>query len=46
VLGDSTRLVLKLDAEGAVSLKIRSEVLTSGPGTVVYKTTLTPVEER
>ena len=46
VLGDSTRLVLKLDEAGAVSLKIRSDVLTSGVGAVVFKVTLTPSEER
>jgi hypothetical protein len=46
VLGDSTRFVLKLDEAGAVSLKIRSDVLTSGVGNVVFKVTLTPSEDR
>ena len=37
VLGDTTTIVLKLDAEGKASLKIKSQVLTSGVGEVVFK---------
>jgi hypothetical protein len=37
VLGDTTKIVLKLDAEGNATLKIKSQVLTSGVGEVVFK---------
>jgi hypothetical protein len=40
VLGDTSKLVLKLEDEGAVSVKIRSEVLTSSLGAIVFKARL------
>jgi hypothetical protein len=47
VLGDTTKIVLKLDETGAIeSLKIKSQVLTSGVGEVVYKTNMTPTEDQ
>ena len=47
VLGDTTKIVLKVDEAGAIeSLKIKSQVLTSGVGEVVFKTLMTPSEDR
>jgi hypothetical protein len=40
VLGDSAKLKLKLNADGSVSLKIKSEVLVSGVGEVIFKANL------
>jgi hypothetical protein len=40
VLGDSSKLTLKLNEDGSVSLKIKSEVLVSGVGEVVFKANL------
>ena len=37
VLGDTTKIVLKLDEAGKATLKIKSQVLTSGVGEVVFK---------
>ena len=47
VLGDTTKIVLKLDESGAIeSLKIKSQVLTSGVGEVVYKTNMAPTQDQ
>jgi hypothetical protein len=47
VAGNSTKIVLKLDETGAVeSLKIKSQVLTTGIGEVVFKTNMAPVEDQ
>jgi hypothetical protein len=47
VVGSSDKLVLKLDETGAIeSLKIKSQVLTTGIGEVVYKTNMAPVEDQ
>lgn len=40
VLGDSAKLTLKLNEDGSASLKIKSEVLVSGVGEVVFKANL------
>jgi hypothetical protein len=44
VLGGSSRLVVTVKENGSVSLKIRSEVLVDGMGTVVLKANLTPTD--
>ena len=41
VQGDSTKLILKLRDDGTASLKIKSEVLVSGLGEVVFKANVT-----
>ena len=41
VLGQSSKLTLKLLEDGSVALKVKSEVLTSGIGEVVFKANLT-----
>jgi len=41
VLGDTSKLVLKYEGNGEVSVKIRSEVLTDSLGAIVFKATLT-----
>jgi hypothetical protein len=41
VLGHSSKLILKLLEDGSVALKVKSEVLTSGLGEVVFKANLT-----
>lgn len=40
VLGDSSKLTLKLNEDGSASLKIKGEVLVSGVGEVVFKANL------
>jgi hypothetical protein len=44
VLGGSSSLVLTVKEDGSASLKIRSEVLVDGMGTVVLKANLTPTD--
>jgi hypothetical protein len=41
VLGDSTKLILRRREDGTASLKIKSEVLVSGLGEVVFKANVT-----
>jgi hypothetical protein len=41
VLGESTKLILKRREDGTASLKIKSEVLVSGLGEVVFKANVT-----
>jgi hypothetical protein len=45
VLGDSSKLLLQRGPDGALSLKIKSEVLVSGVGTVTFKASLGGVLE-
>jgi len=40
VLGETSKLTLKLNEDGSASLKIKSEVLVSGVGEVVFKANL------
>ena len=42
MIGGTTKLVLKIDTSGVRSLKVKSEVLSSGLGEVVYKANLVP----
>jgi hypothetical protein len=44
--GHTTKWTLKLRADGSVALKIRSDVLLSGVGEIVFKANLTPSEDR
>jgi hypothetical protein len=46
VLGQSTRMVLTLNEGAPMTLKIRSEVLTSGVGTVVVKASFASVADQ
>ena len=46
VLGQSTRMVVNLNEGGPMTLKIRSEILTSGVGTVVIRANFAAPEEQ